>query len=150
MKLLTLGGLCAHVCFWLLENTLADKLAAVCRIDANIRGLFNMCAAWLPHLKTKTAAYLINISSGLAFVPLTRIPSYCATKVCDRHARSKLTLCALCRQLAVTMELHWDGSEQCQVSGMCTSPMHVKEGPMICNCLISRHEGSGKAPVTRL
>ena len=40
-----------------------------------------MCAAWLPHLKTKKTAYLINISSGLAFVPLTRVPSYCATKV---------------------------------------------------------------------
>ena len=40
-----------------------------------------MCAAWLPHLKTKKSAYLINISSGLAYVPLIRVPSYCATKV---------------------------------------------------------------------
>ena len=40
-----------------------------------------MCAAWLPHLKAKRAAYLINVSSGLAYVPLTRAPSYCATKV---------------------------------------------------------------------
>lgn len=40
-----------------------------------------MCAAWLPHLKAKKTAYLINISTGLAFVPLTRVPSYCATKV---------------------------------------------------------------------
>ena len=44
-----------------------------------------MCAAWLPHLKTKKTAYLINISSGLAFVPLIRVPSYCATKVRGRR-----------------------------------------------------------------
>ena len=44
-----------------------------------------MCAAWLPHLKTKKTAYLINISSGLAFVPFTRVPSYCATKVRGRE-----------------------------------------------------------------
>ena len=43
-----------------------------------------MCAAWLPHLKARQAAYLINVSSGLAYVPLTRAPSYCATKVRGR------------------------------------------------------------------
>lgn len=40
-----------------------------------------MCAAWLPHLKSKPKASVVNVSSGLAFVPLTRCPAYCATKV---------------------------------------------------------------------
>jgi len=42
-----------------------------------------MCAAWLPHLKSQPKACIVNVSSGLAFVPLTRCPAYCATKA--RH-----------------------------------------------------------------
>jgi uncharacterized oxidoreductase len=34
----------------------------------------------LPHLKTKSGAAIMNVSSGLAFVPLPISPVYCATK----------------------------------------------------------------------
>jgi short-subunit dehydrogenase involved in D-alanine esterification of teichoic acids len=57
------------------------------QIDINIRGLFMMCAAWLPHLKSKPKACIVNVSSGLAFVPLTRCPAYCATKA--RHPQGQ-------------------------------------------------------------
>jgi uncharacterized oxidoreductase len=43
-------------------------------------GVIGMTAAFLPHLKSKAAATMINVSSGLAFVPMARFPVYCATK----------------------------------------------------------------------
>jgi uncharacterized oxidoreductase len=39
-----------------------------------------MTAAFLPHLRKQADATIINVSSGLAFVPLSRTPTYCATK----------------------------------------------------------------------
>src|SRR5258705_11552987 len=39
-----------------------------------------MVKQFLPHLKTKSAAAIMNVSSGLAFVPLPISPVYCATK----------------------------------------------------------------------
>jgi len=49
-------------------------------IETNINGVLRVTTAFLPHLQSKPAATLINISSGLAFVPLARYPIYCATK----------------------------------------------------------------------
>src|SRR5580658_5173243 len=49
-------------------------------IDINVKGLIRMTAAFLPLLSRQKAAYLINISSGLAYMPLSRSPIYCATK----------------------------------------------------------------------
>ena len=49
-------------------------------IDTNIKGVIRMTAAFLPHLKTRPSAALINVSSGLAFLPIARFPIYCATK----------------------------------------------------------------------
>jgi uncharacterized oxidoreductase len=39
-----------------------------------------MVKQFLPHLKTKSAAAIVNVTSGLAFVPLPVSPVYCATK----------------------------------------------------------------------
>src|SRR5258707_10048431 len=39
-----------------------------------------MVKQFLPHLKTKSEAAIMNVSSGLAFVPLPISPVYCATK----------------------------------------------------------------------
>lgn len=49
-------------------------------IETNLLGLVRVCAAFLPHLSSQPEATLINISSALAFVPLARVPVYCATK----------------------------------------------------------------------
>jgi len=57
-----------------------DELGVVEEIETNLLGLIRMCAAFIPHLKNRPEATLINISSGLAFVPLARVPVYCATK----------------------------------------------------------------------
>jgi uncharacterized oxidoreductase len=39
-----------------------------------------VASAFLPHLRGKLGATLVNVSSGLAFVPLARFPVYSATK----------------------------------------------------------------------
>jgi uncharacterized oxidoreductase len=49
-------------------------------VDTNIYGVLRMTTAFLPHLKTKASATILNVSSGLAFVPIARFPIYCATK----------------------------------------------------------------------
>ncbi|HEX8926403.1 MAG TPA: SDR family NAD(P)-dependent oxidoreductase [Terriglobales bacterium] len=49
-------------------------------IDTNIYGVLRVTNAFLPHLKQQPSATLINISSGLAFMPLAQFPVYCATK----------------------------------------------------------------------
>lgn len=49
-------------------------------LDTNLRALFSATAAFLPHLLQQPRATIINISSGLAFVPLAQVPVYCATK----------------------------------------------------------------------
>lgn len=49
-------------------------------IETNLLGMIRVCSAFIPHLKSLPEATLINVSSGLAFVPLARVPVYCATK----------------------------------------------------------------------
>ena len=57
-----------------------DDAAAQEEIATNISGVLRMTAAFLPHLKTKADAAIVNLSSGLAFVPMARFPVYSATK----------------------------------------------------------------------
>lgn len=49
-------------------------------IEINLMGPVRMVKQFLPHLKKKRAAAIMNVSSGLAFVPLPISPVYCATK----------------------------------------------------------------------
>src|SRR6266852_8412848 len=49
-------------------------------IEINLSGPIRMVKQFLPHLKTKSKAAIMNVSSGLAFVPLPISPVYCATK----------------------------------------------------------------------
>ena len=48
-------------------------------VDINVAGPMRMVAALIGHLKGKKGT-IINVSSGLAFVPLQAAPIYCATK----------------------------------------------------------------------
>jgi uncharacterized oxidoreductase len=57
-----------------------DDAAAQEEIDTNISGVLRVTAAFLPHLKSRPFSTIINISSGLAYLPLARYPVYCATK----------------------------------------------------------------------
>ena len=49
-------------------------------IEINLSGPVRMVQQFLPHLKTRSGAMIVNVSSGLAFVPLPISPVYCATK----------------------------------------------------------------------
>jgi uncharacterized oxidoreductase len=57
-----------------------NDAAMVSEIQTNLTGLIRMCAAFIPQLKGKLGATIVNVSSGLAFVPLAWMPVYCATK----------------------------------------------------------------------
>ncbi len=57
-----------------------DEQAAQQEIDTNILGVLRMTTAFLPQLRQRKSATLINVSSGLAFVPMARFPVYSATK----------------------------------------------------------------------
>ncbi len=49
-------------------------------IEINLSGPVRMVQKFLPHLKTRPNALIVNVSSGLAFIPLPLSPVYCATK----------------------------------------------------------------------
>ena len=49
-------------------------------IEINLSGPVRMIQQFLPHLKTREDALIVNVTSGLAFVPLPLSPVYSATK----------------------------------------------------------------------
>lgn len=49
-------------------------------ITTNLLGPIRLTAALLPHLQKQPHATIMNVSSGLAFVPLHLTATYCATK----------------------------------------------------------------------
>ena len=49
-------------------------------IAINLSGPVQMIQQFLPHLKTRPGALIVNVSSGLAFLPFPAAPIYCATK----------------------------------------------------------------------
>ena len=62
-------------------NVPDDDLAGFTKeIEINLMGPIRLVKALLPHLKSKPSAAIVNVSSGLAFVPLPISPIYCATK----------------------------------------------------------------------
>ena len=56
-------------------------LGAVDReLQTNLVAPMHLSSLFAAHLATKKDAYLINVSSGLAFVPIAFMPIYCASK----------------------------------------------------------------------
>ena len=49
-------------------------------VATNLLGPIRLTAALLPHLQKQPHATIMNVSSGLAFLPMVRTPTYCATK----------------------------------------------------------------------
>lgn len=65
------------------ETVLADDFdlgPAEATIATNLLGPIRLTAALLPHLRQQKAATVINVTSGLAFVPMAATPTYSATK----------------------------------------------------------------------
>lgn len=61
------------------EDTI-DLAVAEQTVAINLLGPIRLTAALLPHLKSRPAATVVTVSSGLAFVPLAATPTYSATK----------------------------------------------------------------------
>lgn len=61
-------------------NTPRDLLDLTREIDTNLSGPLRMVQQFLPHLRARPEAAIVNVSSGLAFVPLPIAPIYSATK----------------------------------------------------------------------
>jgi uncharacterized oxidoreductase len=59
------------------QDDLADAEAIVA---TNLLGPIRLTAALLPLLQRQTHPVIVNVSSGLAFVPMAPTPTYCATK----------------------------------------------------------------------
>lgn len=49
-------------------------------VETNLNGPVQMIQQFLPHLKKSPSALIVNVSSGLAFVPMSASPVYSATK----------------------------------------------------------------------
>jgi uncharacterized oxidoreductase len=49
-------------------------------VQTNLYGPLRMTSALIEHLKAQPEAAVINVTSGLAFIPLAMTPTYCATK----------------------------------------------------------------------
>jgi uncharacterized oxidoreductase len=54
------------------------KVASI--VTTNLLGPIRMTSALIEHLKKQPKSYVINVTSGLAFVPLAITATYCATK----------------------------------------------------------------------
>lgn len=63
-----------------LHDTATDLLDITREIDINLIGPIRMVQQFLPHLKTKKSAAILNVTSGLALVPFPISPIYGATK----------------------------------------------------------------------
>lgn len=63
-----------------LQNHNHSALELTKELDVNVKGPIWMSNAFLSLLKEKTNAAIVNVSSGLAFVPLPISPVYCSTK----------------------------------------------------------------------
>lgn len=49
-------------------------------IAINLEAPLHLSSLFIPHLQRQLQAAILNVSSGLAFVPLASVPIYCATK----------------------------------------------------------------------
>jgi len=79
-------------------------------IEINLNGTIWMASAFLPLLKKQPSAMIVNVSSGLAFVPLALSPIYCATKAAV-HAYSQSLRIQLKNTNITVVELAPPGTE---------------------------------------
>ena len=49
-------------------------------IDINLAAPIHLSALFIPHLMAQAEAAIVNVSSGLGFIPIALMPIYCATK----------------------------------------------------------------------
>lgn len=101
-------------------------------IQPNLAGPIWLIEAFLPLLKQQPVSAIVNISSGLAFVPLPISPVYCATKAA-MHSYTQSLRVQLQRTNVRIFELMPPATDTALLSGMseedrkATKPMNVSE-----------------------
>ncbi len=83
------------------QSGLADAEAIVA---TNLLGPIRLTAALLPHLEKQPHAAIVNVSSGLAFLPMAVTPTYCATKAAI-HSYTLSLRCQLRKTAIEVIEL---------------------------------------------
>jgi uncharacterized oxidoreductase len=86
------------------EDALADPFdLSDCEatVAANLLGPIRLTAVLLPHLRRQPAAAVVNVTSGLAFVPRADTPTYSATKAAMHSYTQSLRF--LLRETSVQM-----------------------------------------------
>ena len=63
-----------------LDQPQSDLVIPETTVATNLLGPIRVTAAFLPQLMRQRRSTIINVSSGLAFVPLVKAPTYCVTK----------------------------------------------------------------------
>ncbi|GMK40618.1 oxidoreductase [Paenibacillus sp. CCS19] len=63
-----------------LHDSGSDLMDITQETETNLNGPIRMVKQFLPHLKKQSSAAIMNVTSGLAFVPLPLSPIYCAAK----------------------------------------------------------------------
>jgi len=71
----------------LLDGGLEQNI--VSEVDINLSGAIRMVQQFLPHLRSKPSAAIVNVSSGLAFIPFPASPVYSAAKA-GLHAYTRV------------------------------------------------------------
>jgi uncharacterized oxidoreductase len=72
----------------LVEDFDYDK--AVEEVTTNLLAPLHLAALFVDHLRRQPRAAIINITGGLAYVPISFMPVYCATKAAFRSATMSL------------------------------------------------------------
>ena len=67
-----------------------DLPRALAEIDINLGGMLRMIDAFLPHLRARPEAALVNVSSALAFIADASHPVYSATKAAQHSLTQSL------------------------------------------------------------
>ena len=81
-----------------------------CEIDICLNGPMWMVQEFLPHLRGREHALIVNVSSGLAFVPFPASPIYSAAKA-GLHAYTKCLRAQLAGTSVTVVELAPPGTE---------------------------------------
>jgi uncharacterized oxidoreductase len=96
-------------------------------IDINLSGPIRMVQQFLPHLKTRPDGLIVNVSSGLAFIPLPISPVYCAAKAA-LHSFTQSLRVQLAGSLVTVIELAPPGVETPLFRGEFAEEMRGQKG----------------------
>lgn len=109
-------------------------------IDINLSGPLRMVQQFLPHLRGRPEAAIVNVSSGLAFVPMAIAPVYCATKAA-MHSFTQSLRAQLAGSAVTVFELAPPGTETPLLRGEFQEEMKGTKGMDV--AALARHAIAG-------